>query len=53
MVWYGMVWYGIIDVCDGYLAAEASDRGSCKSTFKDSDSSIYLAIVTHFGSRSK
>ena len=21
---YGMVWYGMVDVCDGYLAAEAS-----------------------------
>ena len=28
MVWYtgmyGMVWYGMVDVCDGYLATEAS-----------------------------
>ena len=22
--WYGMVWYGMVDVCDGYLAAEAA-----------------------------
>ena len=22
--WYGMVWYGMVDVYDGYLAAEAS-----------------------------
>ena len=21
---HGMVWYGMVDVCDGYLAAEAS-----------------------------
>ena len=21
---YGMVWYGMVDACDGYLAAEAS-----------------------------
>ena len=21
---YGMVWYGMVDDCDGYLAAEAS-----------------------------
>ena len=25
-VWHGMVWYGMVDVCDGYLAAEASSE---------------------------
>ena len=28
MVWYGIVWYGMVDVCDGYLAAEASGSSS-------------------------
>ena len=25
MAWYGMVWYGMVDVHDGYLAAEVSE----------------------------
>ena len=45
----GMVWYGMVDVCDGYLAVGFHEPALSRS-FCLLSSPAFLGACTHFGS---
>ena len=47
MVWYG-IWHGMVDVCDGYQAAEASRSAKVRDNVPPPiNSPWYHGMITH------